>query len=408
MSNLSDQELAARAVAVLVNKVPGLESWFYFDVTIPRTRPTDLSLLEKLEPDGSGYRWNDARHGPGTGAGKADEAFAAVLAAITVRSRVAELAFKRIFDLNEVENDSGAFIGPLGDLNEQETKRRASMAWARLNGRSCRGKPYVVAEGDSWFQFPKIKKGALSLGNPVKDLIEHLMDRPDLCLETLAAGGDWLSNMLKSRQYVSALSKVEPDVFLFSGGGNDMLGSERVGNMVMHVRRVPPALDPVPARLLAARQAGDLAHRSHFDEVRFEAGLGVLSVDFFRFLNLVLVQYLLFLWSLRQASRFSGMAIITQGYDFVIPKSKSDASWLSAPRQRLVNNGSNSGKWLWGPMEKKGLSDDLKQNALYAMVQEYNELLVGIVTSGLFDPIFHIDSRGLAKPDDWFDEIHLK
>ena len=59
-------------------------------------------------------------------------------------------------------------------------------------------------------------------------------------------------------------------------------------------------------------------------------------------------------------------------------------------------------------MEKKGLTDREKKNALYAMLQEYNELLISIVKSGLFDPIFHIDSRGLAKRDDWFDEIHLK
>jgi hypothetical protein len=42
------------------------------------------------------------------------------------------------------------------------------------------------------------------------------------------------------------------------------------------------------------------------------------------------------------------------------------------------------------------------------MVTEFNELLISIVGSGNFDPIFHVDSRGLANPGDWYDEIHLE
>ena len=49
---------------------------------------------------------------------------------------------------------------------------------------------------------------------------------------SLASGGDWLLNMLSARQYVEELSVLHPDVFLISGGGNDLVGSSRLAAVV--------------------------------------------------------------------------------------------------------------------------------------------------------------------------------
>ncbi|MFC1662284.1 hypothetical protein ACFL3S_12675 [Gemmatimonadota bacterium] len=264
----------------------------------------------------------------------------------------------------------------------------------------------VLAEGDSWFQFPTLWVGKVKVRDVVKDIIDHLMGRQDLCVKSIAAGGDWLSNMLHSREYLPELSTIEPDVFLFSGGGNDMLGGGRAGNMVVHRRRVLESLaeDPPRERLFALRSQ-QLGGAAHFHPQRYEHGLKVLAKEFFAFGDLLLVQYLLFLFNLRLAGRFSEMAIVTQGYDFVLPTRKSTAPWYSL--RRWVNLFIGSGNWLWVPFEQKKLTDDQKRDAVYAMVTEFNQLLLSIVGSGHFDPIFHIDSRGLARPEDWYDEIHL-
>jgi hypothetical protein len=67
-----------------------------------------------------------------------------------------------------------------------------------------------------------------------------------------------------------------------------------------------------------------------------------------------------------------------------------------------------SGKWLWLPLEQKRLTDNEKQAALYAMITEFNELMVTLATSKKFPRLFHVDLRGTARSSrDWYDEIHL-
>jgi len=62
------------------------------------------------------------------------------------------------------------------------------------------------------------------------------MNNSKYCVLSLAAAGDWLSNMLKTREYITELSRIEPNIFLFSGGGNDLMG-ENLGTMIKHKRR---------------------------------------------------------------------------------------------------------------------------------------------------------------------------
>ena len=76
--------------------------------------------------------------------------------------------------------------------------------------------------------------------------------------------------------------------------------------------------------------------------------------------------------------------------------------------RRLVNKLMGSGKWLWLPLEQKRLSDDEKRAVIYAMITEFNELLVALAWSGRFPHLYHVDCRGVARSDqDWYDEIHL-
>jgi lysophospholipase L1-like esterase len=238
----------------------------------------------------------------------------------------------------------------------------------------------------------------------VKDILDHLIAGKCYCVHSLAAGGDWLIQMLRAEDYVEPLSQIEPDVFLFSGGGNDLLGDGRVANMTLHKRRVEPLSDR-HRQLFAARVAATAKRTTVFDRSRYEAGVGFLAKEFIGFLNLILLQYFIFFSNLAH-SKLASMVIVTHGYDFAVPTRRSTARLVSI--RRLVNRLMGSGKWLWLPLEQKRLNDDEKRAVVYAMITEFNELLVSLAESKHFPYVYHVDNRGIARSDqDWYDEIHL-
>lgn len=73
----------------------------------------------------------------------------------------------------------------------------------------------VLAEGDSWFNLPDLLMP--------RDAIDFLRRSHDVL--NLAMWGDTVENMLEEKQYVRMLEPENFRHFLFSGGGNDVLGS---------------------------------------------------------------------------------------------------------------------------------------------------------------------------------------
>lgn len=104
-------------------------------------------------------------------------------------------------------------------------KTEAAVALASLNGvdRWRRQQRYarkikgwtglrVVAEGDSWFQYPLL----------IDDVIDHLFDR--WAIYCVSAAGDLLRDMARQDEITAAVISQRPHVLLLSAGGNDVLG----------------------------------------------------------------------------------------------------------------------------------------------------------------------------------------
>jgi len=91
----------------------------------------------------------------------------------------------------------------------------------------------ILAEGDSWFNLP-------DLFYP-KDAIDFLSQTHPV--SSIAKWGDTLQNMLNEKQYRQKLKTGLFRHFLFSGGGNDVLGS--IENFVLP--RKPGDTDPANA-----------------------------------------------------------------------------------------------------------------------------------------------------------------
>ncbi|NEH58131.1 peptidase C14, caspase catalytic subunit p20 [Rhizobium leguminosarum] len=199
--------------------------------------------------------------------------------------------------------------------------------------------PIVVSEGDSWFQYPF----------RLEDVVDQLL--PKYAVYSLDAAGDTLSNMLQQKEYLKALTDTGASIFLFSGGGNDVVAG---GNLAAHLREYDPGLSAA-------------AHlKSTFNTVLDEA-IGLYSK---------LVREV--------AKGFPKVDILCHGYDYTIP---------------------NDGPWLGEPMKSRGIVDrDLQASIARVMIDRFNERL--LLLSKTSARMHYIDCRDTLGKSEWFDELH--
>ena len=82
----------------------------------------------------------------------------------------------------------------------------------------------VIAEGDSWFAYPR--KGLINLGPP-SNTIDQLARMHRFNLLQLSSSGDEILDMLsgsRKQKLLELVQRFNPDFLLFSGGGNDVVG----------------------------------------------------------------------------------------------------------------------------------------------------------------------------------------
>ena len=98
-------------------------------------------------------------------------------------------------------------------------------------------------------------------------------------------------------------------------------------------------------------------------------------------------------------SILKNIKVITQGYDYPIPSKDKKGQFLF--RSLLGHS-----RWLYKPLVAQGITDPEEQKAITAaMIYEFNEMLSHIAKNK--QCVYHIDCRGLAKENEWNDELHL-
>ncbi|MEO0334157.1 MAG: hypothetical protein AAF223_21220, partial [Bacteroidota bacterium] len=127
----------------------------------------------------------------------------------------------RIFDQNDDFKFDNANTGYLNILNNISQSRRNREFFRTI--RSGKNVTRVVAEGDSWFEHPV-----------VYDVIDWLSDlgKDRYTIYSIARGGDFLTNMLEEREYITELSLIRPEIFLLSAGGIELVNGRRVALML--------------------------------------------------------------------------------------------------------------------------------------------------------------------------------
>ena len=307
---------------------------------------------------------------------------------------------RRIFDINEntILNRSGANEGIMGRLNRRSKKKRnkAYIRKIRNGFRANKANKVILAEGDSWFEFPVF----------VKDIIDWLNKREDYAIYSLAYGGDWLANIMYQGEYIEGVPVHDPDVFLISGGGNDMVGGNRLTTMLVNPVKNPGQLGQIPKEYLDFV----MQHTENTPEANeILEGKPFLTDEFASFINVIRLQYELMFSSI--FTKYPDLKIITHGYDYTCPEPRihiglDPRNW----HQPLLNMVTGRGKWLYQSFMLKGITNlEMQRKIVKTMIFDFNEMLKKMAMKPEYPNLFHIDCRGACSSRyDWYDELHPK
>jgi hypothetical protein len=242
-----------------------------------------------------------------------------------------------------------------------ESRRRA------VGGAATAGT--LVAEGDSWFDYP------------LNDVLSLLEDDHGYDVESVAHKGDRIEEMAYGRGQLEELTRrlekllrrgVIPRAILLSGGGNDVAGDE-FGMLLNHER------SPI-------RGLNDEVVAGVVDERVRSAYVTVLSA----------------ITEVCETRVGRALPILVHGYDYPVPDGRGFlGGWWFLP-----------GPWLEPGFREKGF-DDLRERIALAkeLIDRFNTMVRGVAALGEFPHVKYVNLRGtLSVGADyetwWANELH--
>jgi hypothetical protein len=233
--------------------------------------------------------------------------------------------------------------------------------------------PVLIAEGDSWFHFPIF----------LRDVVLQLST--DHLIWPLGAAGGTLDRMVfghadkQEPDFLSALGEWGDvaQAFLFSGGGNDLLGEgpDGASPLMTFIRPYEP----------------DRAAEWHLDTPEFHRRL-VFYEAAHRHLFVEI------------GTRRPNLPIIVHAYDYALPcpydfNDRRSPHWMARdrffgavfPQLKIVD---------------RRLQTAILRCVIDAMNGVLRKLAGGNVVGGAFGQVFHVDLRGSLGSNEWADELH--
>lgn len=224
----------------------------------------------------------------------------------------------------------------------------------------------IVAEGDSWFDY-----------TPGTDLIDCLRYYHGYYIDNSAKFGDTLENMIYGvgvdedfnrtapsiNKVLRKIGTIQPLVFLFSGGGNDIVGDE-FGSFLNH-------------------------QESGLENLRFEYADHLVNVVFKKYFE-DLIEKVQFV--------SKDTHIVVHGYGYTVPTGKGVG----------IFSIDFAGPWLLPALSRKGIFHPPTQlDIVCALLDKYNEMLAVIDSN--HEKFHHVDLRNkIDSSEDWTNELHLK
>jgi len=210
------------------------------------------------------------------------------------------------------------------------------------------GGPRLVAEGDSWFQHPI--EG---------DIIDALSSLPLFYkIRCLCSAGDELARMLQQAEFVAAIRDEQPAAFVFSGGGNDVVGQ---------------TISTVIKESSGATKASQC-----IDKAALDAEMARIEGMYRQVYRLV------------QGAK-AGLPMIVHGYAHPKPGKKYFG---------IIDWG------LGDALTAKNVPDKLQDDVAALLIDAFNKMLKGLPRT--LPEIRHVDLRQVVSKNDFRDEMHLK
>lgn len=232
------------------------------------------------------------------------------------------------------------------------------MRAARDKVRNGYAGPVILAEGDSWFCYPK-RVGPHQIDDAPSDLIEQLAER--YAVFTEAKPGDVAITMRgfinEENGLIAEIGRLNADILLLSAGGNDLLGNGRL-------KRFLEAGD---------REIPDYTRTVPYSNT-FWAAVDAIEV--------------MIRQSLRQHPQ---LQVVIHGYDYAIP--------------------TGTGPWLQEPMDALGIPRVKHSDIARRITDQFNralsELTDAINTDLRTERVHYVDLRNtISDPNHWRDELH--
>lgn len=210
----------------------------------------------------------------------------------------------------------------------------------------------ILAEGDSWFDLPPFIYP--------RTLIDFLGRTHRVV--TLAKFGDTLERMIAKKEFVEPLRTGAFKHFLFSGGGNDIVGG---GHLEVFLRQF------------------DIGHTDPSDAAWYVNDQFVVALD--RVIGL----YKELARIVRRES--PSTKLLVHGYDYAIPQ--------------------RDGPWLGKGMEFRGLHPahrpELCRAIVKVMIDAFNARLALFAQQSGGD-VIHVNLRSITGSREWYDELHAR
>lgn len=208
--------------------------------------------------------------------------------------------------------------------------------------KSPKVKTRIISEGDSWFQYPLL----------LKDVIDCLMDEEDYAILSFGTAGAHLTNMVGDAEFLQDLRIEDPDIFLISAGGNDLVGNSGIANLLVKKEGVNP--------------------QEYLDKLALKSFKNKIESQYNALFNLII-------------SEKPTIHIICHGYSYPIP---------------------NSGVWLGKPMKEIGITDENLQKKIMAIIfDELSDSIQNVVDKHPKN-IHYLNVKDVVPTNGWFDELH--
>jgi len=227
----------------------------------------------------------------------------------------------------------------------------------------------LVAEGDSWFDYP------------LHDVLTMLEDEHGFDVESVAHKGDTVEDMAYSGgqfdDFARLLEKVlrqgrVPDAILLSGGGNDIAGNEFAMLLNHAASGLPPINDDVVRGVIDVRTRNAYAS--------LISGLKEIAMQLLK----------------------RPIPVVVHGYDYPVPDG----------RGFLGGFGFLPGPWLQPGFQRKGFGDVNANTAVVGkLIDRFNAMLRQLSRSDGFEHVRYVDlrdtlSHAAGYKRDWANELH--